>query len=226
MLNIGTRLMCAASMVECCRKIVDIGTDHAYLPSYLVLNGKAEDVLACDIGVMPLKNAEKTVNAFELKDKIALRISDGLKSVSPDEADEIIICGMGGNLIVDILSEARWIKRSGMHLILQPMTHSEDVRRFLCKNGFSIAQEKFVVDNKKIYCCISAHYTGNFSEIDPGFYYFGFLPPADEVAKEYVQKQLRRVNIKLDALKNSDSDNEAIQSLQYLKNYCEARIGQ
>ncbi len=223
MLNIGPRLMCAASMVESSRKIVDIGTDHAYLPSYLVVNGKAEDVLACDIGIMPLKNAEKTVKTFGLENKIKLRISDGLKSVSPDEADEIVICGMGGNLISEILSDAQWIKRKGMHLVLQPMTHSEDVRLYLCSNGFVISEERFVIDNKKVYCCISAHFTGSVSEIDPGFCYFGFLPPTDKIAEEYVSKQLRRVNIKLEALERSGSESEEINRLRHLRNYYETR---
>ncbi len=223
MINIGPRLLCAASMVRCRSKIVDIGTDHAYLPSYLILNGKAEDVLACDIGLMPLKNAEKTVNKFCLHENIKLRISDGLKSVSPDEADEIIICGMGGNLIVDILSAAPWIKRESIHLILQPMTHSEDVRYFLCNNGFEIDNEIFVTDNKKVYCCISAIYTGSVASIDPGFCYFGFLPESNIEADIYADSRIRRVNVKLEALRNSSPGCSEIAELEYLKEYYEKR---
>ena len=144
MISLGPRLHCAASFVRCRTKITDIGTDHAYLPAYLVEQGIADCVLACDIGVMPLKNAENTVKSRSLEDRISLRISDGLKEVSPDEADEIIICGMGGTLMAEILEAAPWIKRRGMHLILQPMTHSEDVRKFLISNGFSVTEERFV----------------------------------------------------------------------------------
>lgn len=223
MINIGPRLLCAASMVRCRSKIVDIGTDHAYLPSYLVLNGKAEDVLACDIGLMPLRNAERTVNKFGLFNNIKLRISDGLQSVSPDEADEIIICGMGGNLIADILSAAPWIKRNGMHLILQPMTHSEDVRYFLCTNGFEIDKEIFVTDNKKVYCCISACFTGAVSEIDPGFCYFGFLPAGNKEADIYASSRIHRVDIKLKALRSSMTDSPEIKHYEYLKDYYEKR---
>lgn len=224
MLNIGPRLKCAASMVRCRSRIVDIGTDHAYLPSYLVLNGRAEDVLACDIGLMPLKNAENTVKQFGLQDKISLRISDGLKAVVPEEAEEIIICGMGGNLISDILSAAVWIKKSGMHLILQPMTHSEDVRLFLYTNGFEIEEEQFVVDNKKVYCCISASYTGIIRDIDPGLCYFGFLPSGDDVADAYAKKRIHRVNVKLEALQKASPDSPEIEKLEYLKNYYERSL--
>ena len=162
MLSLSSRLSCAASMVRCRTNITDIGTDHAYLPAYLILSGKCDSALACDIGIMPLENAKKTVEKYSLHNKITLRVSDGLKEVSPDEADEITICGMGGNLISDILAAAPWIKRDGMHLILQPMTHSEDVRKFLYENGFVIDEEKFVIDNKKVYCCISAVYSGEY----------------------------------------------------------------
>lgn len=224
MLNIGSRLLCVASMVQPHRKTVDIGTDHAYLPAYLVLNGIAEDVLACDIGVMPLQNAKKTVESFSLQDSISLRISDGLKNVLPEEAQEITVCGMGGVLMVEILNAAPWIKRDDMHLVLQPMTHSEDVRRYLCENGFSIKEEKCVIDNKKVYCCISAFYTGCETDIDDGFCYFGFLPTKDEITKEYVEKQYHRLTIKLNALEISAGETPEVKKLKRIKRYYEERV--
>lgn len=226
MLNIGPRLLCAASLVQPHRKTVDIGTDHAYLPSYLVLNGITEDVLACDIGVFPLKNAENTVNSLSLQNNISLRISDGLRNVSPDEAEEIVICGMGGVLMVEILKAAPWIKKEGLHLVLQPMTHSEDVRRFLCENGFYIQEEKCVKDNQKVYCCISAFFTGKDYKTDEGFYYFGFLPARDTQTLEYVNKQFRRLMIKLDALEKTYGQSSEVKRLQEIKNYYEMRISE
>ena len=213
-------------MVRCRTKIVDIGTDHGYLPAFLVLENKADSVLACDIGVLPLKNAENTVNQLKLNDRISLRVSDGLKEVSPDEAEEIIICGMGGTLISEILSAAPWIKRKGTHLILQPMTHTEDVRKYLCENGFIISQEKFVIDNKKVYCCISADYTGEESVSDEGFYHFGFLPPTDEIHRQYVSKQLKRVDIKIDARKNCSPDSDELKYFQNIRKYYDERMSE
>lgn len=223
MINLGPRLLCAASFVRCRTKITDIGTDHAYLPAYLIENGIADSVLACDIGVMPLKNAENTVKSRGLSDKISLRISDGLKEVAPDEADEIIICGMGGTLMAEILSFAPWIKRDGMHLILQPMTHSEDVRKYLLENGFSVTEERFVVDAGKVYCCISADFDGEIKEADEGFCQFGFLPPTDDVNVLYVEKQLHRIDIKLEALKGREESAEELARLQRIRNYYEKR---
>lgn len=216
--------MCAASMVKAHRKTVDIGTDHAYLPAYLILNGIAEDVLACDIGIKPLLNAEKTLKAYSLEDKIRLRVSDGLKKVSPDEAQEITICGMGGTLMSDILKDAPWIKKNGIHLVLQPMTHSEDVRRFLCENGFLITEENCVLDTGRVYCCIGAEFIGEDCTEETGFYYFGTLPPKDDISAEYVKKQLSRVNIKLQALKKAGIETEEVIMLQEVKDYYEKRM--
>lgn len=221
MINLGPRLLCAASFVRCRTKIADIGTDHAYLPAYLVEQGIADSVLACDIGIMPLKNAENTVKSHSLGDNISLRISDGLKKVSPDEADEIIICGMGGTLIVEILEAAPWIKRKTTHLILQPMTHSEDVRKYLIRNGFFIEEEKFVVDGGKVYCCISAFYDGKVRIADDGFCHFGYLPAKDEIHTQYVNKQLHRVDIKLGALKDREDAKQEYERLLAIRDYYE-----
>ena len=221
MINLGPRLLCAASLVRCRTKIADIGTDHAYLPAYLVEKGIADSVLACDIGIMPLKNAEKTVKAYGLEDRISLRISDGLKEVSPSEADEIIICGMGGTLMTEILGAAPWIKRDKMHLILQPMTHSEDVRKFLLSNGFFVTEEKFVTDAGKVYCCISADFDGKDREADDGFCQFGYLPPRDEINALYVDRQLHRVDVKLAALKGREEASAEYNRLLSIRNYYE-----
>ena len=223
MLNLSSRLSCAASMVRRRTKITDIGTDHAYLPAHLVMSGKCDQVLACDIGIMPLENAKRTVDKYNLQDKISLRVSDGLKEVSPEEAEEITICGMGGTLISEILSAASWIKKDGMHLILQPMTHSEDVRKFLYENGFIIDEEKFIFDNKKVYCCISSVFTGEPKTEEDGFYYFGFLPPSDDIQKMYVKKQLDRIEIKLEATK-AEAHTDSYQRLKKIREYYEKRM--
>lgn len=224
MLELGPRLLCVASMVRCKRKIVDIGTDHAYLPAFLVLNKKAEDVLACDIGIKPLENAKRTVEMYSLQDNIRLRVSDGLKEVLSEETDEIIICGMGGTLIAEILNAADWIKKQGMHLILQPMTHSEDVRHYLYENGFVISDEKHMIDNNRVYCCMSADYTGENLPVDEGFCYFGRLPVEGDAATEFVRKRLNRLDTKLSALKNADSDNKEIPVLERIREYYEKRM--
>lgn len=221
MFSLSPRLQCAAAMADKNAKTVDIGTDHAYLPSYLVMNGIRGHVLACDIGEKPLLNAAKTVKSLSLQNQIELRISDGLEKVSSEEADEIIICGMGGTLISDILSACPWVKKQGMHLILQPMTHTEDVRRFLCENGFIIDKEDCVIDSHRLYCCISARYTGEQKIYDAGYYYFGTLTGRNGLAEDFVKKQYKRVDIKYTALTNAGFDTEETRMLYDVKKYYE-----
>ena len=194
------RLSVAASLLSGGDGVVDIGTDHAYLPAYLVLSGKCPHVLACDVGEKPLANAEKTLREFALQDRIEPRISDGLQNVSPDEAREISVCGMGGTLIARILTAAPWIRRPGMHLVLQPMTHLEDVHACLCKNGFRIEREPCVQEGRRVYCFVDAVFDGQTRPDDPGYFYFGELIGQDGPARHVVQKQLMRLQKRIACL--------------------------
>ena len=125
----------------------DIGTDHAYLPSYLVLSGICPRALACDLRKGPLENAAETLERRNIADKITLRLSDGLDELSPGEADDIIMAGMGGILIAKLLERTEWVKNKNIRLILQPMSHAEEVRLFLCNNGFDIIEERTCRDD-------------------------------------------------------------------------------
>lgn len=203
MFELSPRLFTAAHFADCSLKTVDVGTDHAYLPAYLVTFLQCGRVLACDIGEKPLDNARSTLKTYHLEDKIELRLSDGLKNVRPEEAEQIIICGMGGTLIRDILNDAPWIKTDGMRLILQPMTHSEDVRRYLCENGFRILEERCVKDAGRVYCCILAEYSGDFEAVEEGYYYFGTLLNETGFSADYIQKQYSRVKKRADSLRNA-----------------------
>ena len=99
-------------------RVADIGTDHAYLPIYLIKTGKASRVLACDIKEKPLQNAAKNIQKTNTEN-IELRLSDGLAGVGADEADTIVIAGMGGEVIAGILNRCEWIKSPGYKLLLQ-----------------------------------------------------------------------------------------------------------
>ena len=113
--NLTPRLQAAATLVRGGGVLADIGTDHGYLPIHLVKTGKINKAIAADIGKMPLENARKSVEQNALSDRISLRLSDGLKSFSPDDADEFVFAGMGGTLIAEKLSETPWIKNEKYH---------------------------------------------------------------------------------------------------------------
>ena len=112
---INSRLLKIAEMVRRGDRVADIGTDHAYLPIYLIQSGKIEKAIAADIGKMPLENARKSVAQYELADRIELRLSDGLNSFKENEVDEIVFAGMGGTLIAEKLKEIPWIKNEKLH---------------------------------------------------------------------------------------------------------------
>ena len=106
--QLTNRLLLCAEMVSENKKTVDVGTDHAYLPIWLTLNNKINFALACDVKTGPLKNADKNIRKYDLENIIKTRISDGLKNVNEAEAEQIIIAGMGGNIISNILDECKW----------------------------------------------------------------------------------------------------------------------
>ena len=180
MIKLSTRLLCVARLVKKCKCFLDIGTDHAYLPAYLIENGVAERAIASDINPNPLKNAQSTLLDEGLSDKIELRLSDGFEKIKPDEATEIAVAGMGGIMIAEMLEKTEWLKNEKYHLILQPMTHFEDVRRALNENGFEILCEQTAMEGGRVYLVISAKYTGKTQTIPAHWYYVGSLLNSEE----------------------------------------------
>jgi len=207
-MNIGARLKTAADLVRQNSKVVDVGTDHAYLPAYLVLSGRVVSAIACDIGVGPLENASKTLAELGLTDKVELRLCDGLQGVSALEADDVVICGMGGELIASIIDRAPWLKSSDKHIIMQPMSAVDDLRVFLADNGFAVEKEVLVKDAGRIYIVISTYYTGEKRSILPEYKYVGNITASDNLGKEYLERQYKRIKKHADMLLNTDMPDE------------------
>ena len=204
-MKLSERLAAAATLVRDGVRIVDVGTDHAYLPAELVMSGKATHAIACDIGEGPLDNARETVERFSLGGRIELRLSDGLEKVSPDEVDDVLICGRGGELIARILAASDWVRDGEKHLVLQPMSPADDLRVWLCDNGFCVKNELVVREVRRLYIVMDAVYDGKKRVCTPEYPYIGTLSPLDGERKEYLERQLRRVNRHADSLLNTDS---------------------
>ena len=148
--------------------VADIGSDHAYLPLWLVLSGRAERAVASDIVEGPVERSRENVSRYGAEDKVKVVRADGLSGVSGLPVTDIVIAGMGGELIVNIISAAGWVHKKGYRLILQPMTHSEILRRELFARGFFIIDEKLTAsrDGKKLYVTICAEYGGESAPTD------------------------------------------------------------
>ena len=157
---LSNRLMSAVPYVREGAFVADIGTDHAYLPIYLCRIGKIRGAVAADIGKGPLAIAAANIRENGLADKIPTCLSDGLEHIGPYAPTDIIVFGMGGELIVSILHAAPWVKDASIRLILQPMTKSEILRAYLLENGFDIIDECLTEDQGRIYQTLCAEYDG------------------------------------------------------------------
>ncbi len=166
------RLIAAANFVKEGSVVADVGTDHAYIPIWLLKKGVCPLAVAMDINRGPILRAEENIKKFGLETKIRTKLSDGLKALSPGEADTVVIAGMGGILINQILDSAKELYSSVCHYILQPMTAIEETRRFLEQNGFFIENERLAKEDEKIYTVLSV-VRGKMEIKKEIFYYIG-----------------------------------------------------
>ena len=151
MIELSPRLAMVADLIPCGAKLADVGTDHAYLPAALMERGYLSGAIAADLRSGPLDRARQTVVEQGLADKIELRLCDGLSGIRPEEADTVVIAGMGGETIAAILAAAPWTRERNTRLILQPMSSMDDLRCWLEENGYAIEREELVREGETLY---------------------------------------------------------------------------
>lgn len=154
--QLSKRLGAVASFVEKGARVCDIGTDHGFVPIYLINSGTASHVVAMDVGEGPLERAREHVRKQELCDKIELRLSNGLEKLGKDEADTMICAGMGGTLMMRIINDKDPWKLGIRHMILQPQSDLFLFRENLQKIGYGIVAEKEIFEEGKYYVVINA----------------------------------------------------------------------
>lgn len=210
--QLDSRLSAVAELVRYGKRFADIGTDHAYLPVYLIEKGIIDSAIASDLRIGPLQNALDAVSQYGYKDKIELRLSDGLDNIKSGEAEEIAVAGMGGLLIAGFIEKTKWLQNSDIHLILQPMTHAEDLRKTLWDNGFEIDRERVAKDKDKLYIIISAYYSGKITEYSELDLIVGKAAEnADSLSKEYLNKIFVKYEKKLTALKAANKKTDELE---------------
>lgn len=193
MINIDDRLKQCAEFVSGKGIAVDVGTDHAYLAVYLISHKICKKAIACDLREGPLESAKKHILNERLEDKIETILSDGLEKISPNGVSDIIIAGMGGELIANIISRAEWIKTNKVNLIFQPMTKAYDLRKYLFENGFKIKNEIAVKSESFIYSVINAEYSNIHENYEDFELYSGGLDFQRELDREYLNIQAQRL---------------------------------
>ena len=204
------RLALCASFVREGTRLADVGTDHAYLPISLAYHGKILSAVASDVRQGPLDNARANILRFGVEDKVGTALSDGLDGVSPDQAYDIVMAGMGGELIADIIKRTQWLYDESRRLILQPMTRAGTLRSFLCREGFRTLDEKACISGGKCYSVMLCEYDGVVRECGKRFEYIGLLGDDDSYeAREYVRIVRFKLNRKINGLVRSGREEEA-----------------
>lgn len=155
-MHLSKRLQMVANCVSNKSLVADVGCDHAYISIHLVENEIALHSIALDINEGPLRKAQENVKEYGYEDKIEVRLSNGLNKLSPGEVNSIVIAGMGGILMVQILSEGSQSVAMAKELILQPQSEVEKVREYLHNIGFGIRKEDMCIDDGKYYVVIHA----------------------------------------------------------------------
>ena len=155
-MELSKRLKAVAELVTPGMRLADVGTDHGYIPIYLTEAGVIPSAIAMDINKGPLERAKEHIREHGLEGKIQTRLSDGLKNLQMNEADCMIAAGMGGGLVIRILSEERDTAGSLKELILQPQSEIDSVRKYLTEEGYRIVAEDMVYEDGKYYPMMKA----------------------------------------------------------------------
>ena len=153
-IHLTPRLQMTADLAPEGARLADVGTDHAYLPAALILEGKIPWAIAADLRQGPLDRARATVRECGLTGRVAFRLCDGLTGIQPGEVDAVVIAGMGGETIAAILSAAPWVRTGNVPLILQPMSSFPDLRGWLQGNGFAIQEERLAREGEMLYTAL------------------------------------------------------------------------
>ena len=202
------RLQCIADKIKKGSFPADIGTDHAYVPIYLVKKGLCSRAIASDVRIGPLKRAERNIKLYNLQDKIELRKGSGLESIGEGEVDCAILAGMGGYLICDILENDKTKADTIDYFIIQPMQAPEVVREYLYKNNYKICEEQLVRDSGKIYEVMIAMH--GIDKVDESIYYElgkNLIINKDPLLYEFINNKIKELKKIIYDISDNDSYN-------------------
>ena len=153
-IELSPRLRMVADLVPQGACLADVGTDHAYLPAALLMEGRISSAIASDLREGPLAHARATAEEYGVTEKIDFRLCNGLDGIHPREADAVAIAGMGGETILEILRYAPWTRQLNVPLILQPMSTMPELRRWLFEHDYHIITEKLAQEGDNLYTAL------------------------------------------------------------------------
>ena len=210
-MELTPRLRAIAEQVPRGTKLADIGTDHGFLPVWLILNGVIETAIASDLREGPLERARQTAARYGTAERISFRLCGGLDGVARSEVDTIAIAGMGGDTIAQILAAAPWTRERT--LLLQPMTALPALRRWLGQNGYTIRAERIAREGQRLYSVWTVS-GGGMPALSPGELWAG-RQSADPLRGEYLDLIAGKVSRALTGhMMAAEPDGAAIMELQ------------
>ncbi|WP_122639415.1 MULTISPECIES: tRNA (adenine(22)-N(1))-methyltransferase [unclassified Romboutsia] len=208
-MKLTDRLLKIASLVSEGKRVADIGTDHGYIPVYLLNKGVVPFAILADVNKGPLENARKEVRNNNLTDKTDLRLGSGIEVLKKGEVDEVIIAGMGGILISELLEANKEVAHSVDKLILQPMQAQEELRKYLVNNGYEILDEVLVKEDFRIYEIIESKFTGNNTKVEDEIYFEvskKLIENKDPLLKEFIDKKVYKYNSIIEKLEGKTGE--------------------
>ena len=207
MAGMSKRLLTVAGLVSPGIRLADVGTDHGYVPIYLVKKGIITSAVAIDIGKGPLLRAEEHIRQEGLEGRIRTRLSDGLLGLEPGETDGMVAAGMGGGLVIHILSEGRKQVEKMKEFIIQPQSEIRRVREYLRDAGYRVVQEDMVREDGKFYPVMKA-VRGREEDLTEAELEFGkfLLREGHPVLREYLEREERLCHKVLEELENQDTE--------------------
>jgi tRNA (adenine22-N1)-methyltransferase len=205
-MELSIRLKAIASMIEECDSVVDVGTDHGYIPIYLVKNGLIKNAVASDINRGPVEKAKGNVISNDVSTQISCRLGSGLATINKGEVQVAIVAGMGGNLIRDILEADLDVVKELKYMILQPVQNAEVLREYLYSTGYDIIDEEICIDDGKFYEIIKAKYNTKPVTLDNIYYEISktLIDKKHLVMQRFIEYKLQKYSQIYDAL-NEDS---------------------
>lgn len=211
---LDARLRAAAAYVRQNAVFADVGTDHAYLPLFLLSEKKISRAVLTDINEGPLSRAREHAAAYPYLSKMSFHLTNGLEGLSDEGITDIAVCGMGGELIADIMSRAKSFQRDDVWWILQPMSRPAQLRAYLAAEGFAILSETFVRAAGKSYACILAVFRGVPYSLTPFEEEFGQHPDIkNEAFLSYLFSRERALRCAAEGMAQGSGDAAALCAL-------------
>ena len=204
MISLSKRLSVIADMVPLCSVLADVGTDHGYLPVWLLQQGRVKRVFASDIHQGPLRKASETAEIYGVSEWMDTILADGLQYPNADQAEVITICGMGGETMISILEAAPWVVLHQRRLVLQPQSKLTELECWLQSNQYMIEDARLCVDGGKLYLALSvlggAAWNQNTEDI--------LCIKRDPIFREYVQNEIRKTEYARAGLQKSPREHQ------------------